>query len=216
MRKILLFLTGMLAMSTAVTLWLTQDGSNNFAELMPAAGANAQAGTGEALIGGAFTLTDQNGTAVSDAQFRGKLMLVYFGFTHCPDICPISATALSKTMELLGDQADQVVPIFISVDPKRDTPAVLKNYFANFDKRFVALTGSEEDIKKAADEYKAYYSRTEPPEGEEDHAKHAAADYTIDHSGYIYLMGKDGKYIRHFSYDASPEGITTAVQEKLK
>lgn len=209
-----------MALSTAATVWLTQDSPDDFAGLIPAAGGNTETGTGEALIGGGFTLTDQNGAPVTDTQFRGKLMLVYFGFTHCPDICPVSATSLSKTMELLGDKADGVVPVFISVDPKRDTPAVLKSYFANFDKRFVALTGTEEQVKQAADAYKAYYSHAEAPEGEEDHSQHAAArkddNYMVDHSGYIYLMSKDGKYIRHFSYDASAEELAKAVQENLK
>lgn len=221
MKKFLLSLTFLLALSTAATVWMTQDGAEQFSQLAPAAG-NAEAG--EALIGGDFTLTDQRGVTVSDRDFRGRLMLVYFGFTHCPDICPVSASSLSKTMELLGAQADQVVPVFITVDPERDTPKVMADYFANFDKRFVALTGSAEAVKKAADAYKAYYSRTEPPEGEENahqhmqggHEGHGAGDYMVDHSGYIYLMDRNGKYIRHFSYDASPEEMAQAVRPLLK
>lgn len=224
MRKLLLSLTFLLALSTAATIWVTHDNSESLASLTPAAGGKAglEAEKGEALIGGGFSLTDQNGNNVNDAQFRGKLMLVFFGFTHCPDICPISTAGISRTMELLGARGDNVAPIFITVDPKRDTPAVLKNYFANFDKRIVGLTGSAEDIQKAADAYKAYYARTEPPEGEEDeedpHANHKMSsddNYTVDHSGYIYLMGKDGKYIRHFSYDAPPEEMAKAVEENL-
>jgi protein SCO1/2 len=220
MRKILLSLTFLFALSTVAALWLTQMNPANFSTLSPAAGGQ-ETGHGQAMVGGDFTLTDQHGKTVSDADFRGKLMLVFFGFTHCPDICPVTTTSLSKTMELLGDKAGSVAPIFISVDPKRDTPDVLKNYFANFDARMVALTGTPQQIEKVADAYKAYYSRTEPPEGEEEggHGEHGAADdtnYTVDHSGYIYLMSKDGKYIRHFPYDATPQELAQAVSENMQ
>lgn len=219
MRKTLLLLTGIMALSTAATVWFTQDGPQGLGALMPAAGGSQEAGSGEALIGGDFSLTDQNGVTVTDTQLRGRLMLVFFGFTHCPDICPVGATSMSAAMELLGDKADQVAPIFITVDPARDTPARLKQYFANFDRRFIALTGTEEQVKRASDAYKVYYSRAEPakPSPDADHAHHAGhqEDYMVDHSGYIYLMGKDGKYIRHFSHDAKPDELAAALRENL-
>jgi protein SCO1/2 len=161
------------------------------------------------VIGGSFSLTDQNGKKVTDADFRGKIMLVFFGYTHCPDICPVTVSTLSKTMGLLGDKADAVVPIFITLDPKRDTPAVLKDYLANFDKRMVGLTGSPKDIKKAADAYKVYFSVAEA-------SKQKNGDYMVDHSTIIYMMGKDGSYLEHFSYDAKEQDIANAIKEALK
>jgi len=160
-------------------------------------------------IGGDFMLTDQNGKTVKDADFRGKLMLVFFGFTHCPDICPVSVDSLSKVMGMLGAKADQVAPVFITVDPQRDTQAALKDYLANFDKRIMALTGSPEAIKKAADAYKVYFSVSEA-------SKQKNGDYLVDHSTIIYMMGKDGSYLRHFSYNAAPQEIVDGILEALK
>lgn len=174
--------------------------------------ADQNAGSGEAMIGGAFTLTDQNGKEVKDTDFRGRLMLVFFGFTHCPDICPVTSKNFSEMMSKLEGKGDQVVPIFISVDPERDTPAVLKDYFSNFDSRIVALTGTAEQTKEAASAYKVYYSKKEP-EGE--HAHHGGG-YMVDHSGYVYLMDRNGKYVKHFQYDASPEMLIEALKPYLK
>lgn len=158
-------------------------------------------------IGGPFTLTNQYGKPVHNTDFRGKVMLVFFGFTHCPDICPVSVATLSKTMELLGARSPNVVPVFITVDPKRDTPGAMKEYLANFDKRIVGLTGADAQIKEAADAYKVYFSPTAHKKGE---------DYMVSHSGIIYMMGKHGEYVQHFPYDAKPEEIVQAVQGYLK
>jgi protein SCO1/2 len=160
-------------------------------------------------IGGDFTLTDQNGKPVKDADFRGKLMLVFFGFTHCPEICPTTVSTLSKVMTALGDKADKMAPVFISVDPKRDTPKVMKEYLANFDKRIVALTGTPQEVKKAADAYKIYFSiNKDSKTGEE--------DYQVDHSTIVYMMDKNGQYVRHFSYNTGEQEITKAILEALK
>ena len=104
--------------------------------------------SGAAAIGGVFNLTNQNGKAVSDADFRGKKSLVFFGFTHCPDICPVAMATITAAMSALGDKADHITPIFITVDPVRDTPQVMKKYLSNFDKRIVGLTGTEEQVKQ--------------------------------------------------------------------
>ncbi|MDX1974628.1 MAG: SCO family protein [Rickettsiales bacterium] len=162
---------------------------------------------GEAAIGGPFVLTNQDGQTVREEDFRGKLMLVFFGFTHCPDVCPTSAASLSQVMKQLGDKATQVAPIFISVDPKRDTPAVVKSYFANFDPRIVALTGDDEAVKQAASAYKVYYAAV---------AMDGGNDYMVNHSSFIYLMDKKGKYLQHFAYDAPADDITKAVKTRLK
>jgi protein SCO1/2 len=162
-----------------------------------------------AAIGGDFTLTDQNGKLVKDAEFRGKLMLVFFGFTHCPEICPTTVSTLSKVMTALGDKADKVAPVFISVDPKRDTPKVMKEYLANFDKRIVGLTGTPQEVKKAADAYKIYFAINKDSKTGED-------DYQVDHSTIVYMMDKNGQYVRHFSYNAGEQEITKAILEALK
>ncbi len=217
MRK-LLVLTLLLLFLTSFVVWFTSYKTDQAVLL------DKDMGTGIAQIGGDFTLINQEGQLVHEADFRGKFILVFFGFTHCPDICPVSTATLSKVMELLGDKADQVIPLFITVDPERDTPDVLKEYFYNFDKRIIALTGSPDQIKQVAGEYKTYYARSVPtnvePEHEHMHSKTnheepASENYTVDHSGFIYLMGRDGKYIRLFPYDVSPEELARVIQSTL-
>src|SRR5579871_1666175 len=145
-------------------------------------------GGGEAsLIGGPFTLQDGNGKQVTDRDFRGKYMLVYFGYTFCPDVCPTTLNEVADAMEHLGAKANDLQPIFITVDPKRDTPAVVKQYVAAFSPRLIGLTGTPEQIATVAQEYRVYYAehRTGP----------GPNDYTMDHSSILYLMGPDGKFI---------------------
>ncbi len=158
-------------------------------------------GTGIAQIGGDFLLVNQDGKTVSSADFRGRVSLVFFGFTHCPDICPVTTATMAKILASLGDKADGVAPIFITVDPKNDTPEVLKSYLANFDPRIIGLTGTDAQISAAADAYKAYFS---------------ANGDAVDHSGFIYLMDKNGVYFQHFAYDESAETIVDAVRKLLE
>ncbi|THF60469.1 SCO family protein [Pseudothauera rhizosphaerae] len=180
-------------------------------------------------IGGHFELTDQNGRTVRDSDLRGKVALVFFGFTHCPDVCPITVANLTQALQLLGDRADQVVPVLITVDPARDTPEVIKAYLSHFDPRIVGLTGSPERIAAVAAAYKAYYS--EPPAsahaghnahdhgahgGHEAHAAHGlATDYRVDHSSFVYLLGTDGRYRTHFAFNEAPSAIADAVRPHL-
>lgn len=246
MRKTLLPIILILLVLTSVMLWMTKDQTSSS---MQAASAPSEdlANQPPPAIGGVFSLTNQHGAVVTDTDFRGRLMLVFFGFTNCPDICPITAKSLSDTMGLLGDKADQVAPIFISVDPARDTPEVMKNYFASFDARIQALTGSPDAIKQAASAYKAYYAKAQPEDEQaqeeeqqiagreevvepENHEGHGAAEndphaahaahgaknhYLVDHSGYIYLMNREGVYVKHFQYDASPEELAAAIKELM-
>jgi protein SCO1/2 len=201
MRKFLFILTLVLIVVTTAQLWLTQD------RTLQTKLVDDNAGEGAAQIGGAFTLTDQNGNLVHESDFRGRVMMVFFGFTSCPDICPVAVASMSKAMEILGSKADQVAPIFISVDPERDTPSVLKTYLAPFDKRFVGLTGTPDQIKEVSDLYKAYLAKKDiaPKDG----------TYTVDHSAYIYLMGKDGKYRVIFPNTASGEDLARALERAL-
>lgn len=162
--------------------------------------------TGEAAVGGDFSGVDQHGHPFTFSQTNGKLRLVFFGFTHCPMICPTSLATLSSVQDELGSDAAKVAPIFVSVDPERDTPEVMKNYMSSFNSSMIGVTGDKAQIKAAADAFKVYYSagKTETDGG-----------YNMDHSGYIYLMDKDGKYLKHFAYDASAEDVVTAVKAEL-
>jgi protein SCO1/2 len=162
--------------------------------------------TGEALIGGPFTLTDQDGNTVTDQTYRGKLMLVYFGFTYCPDACPTALGVMSAALDKLDVAADRVVPIMITVDPERDTPPVLKDYVSNFRPGMVGLTGTPEQIAEVAKAYRVFYQKA---------AGATDGDYLMDHTLLIYLMGSDGKYITHFGPDATPEQIADNIRKHL-
>jgi cytochrome oxidase Cu insertion factor (SCO1/SenC/PrrC family) len=156
-------------------------------------------------IGGPFTLVDQTGATRRDAEFRGKLMLVYFGYTYCPDICPTELATMSEALERLGDKAAGVQPLFITVDPARDTPEQLRLYGESFDPRFLMLTGSEVEIAEVARAYKVYYRITRKSDGE----------IQVDHSSFVYLMGRDGRYLAHFASGTSPEAMAAAIAGRL-
>jgi protein SCO1 len=163
--------------------------------------------TGKALIGGPFTLVDQTGRTVTDQDFRGRYMLVFFGFTHCPDVCPAELQVMSASLDELGPKADEIVPIFITLDPERDTQEAMGAFVKNFGSRFVGLTGSPEAIAAAADAYRVAYAKIQ-----EDTRK---PDYSIDHSGLVYLMGKDGEYITQFPYGTPAAKMTETLRRYL-
>jgi protein SCO1 len=157
-----------LVIGSGAFLWLTQGGTSSF-------------------VGGPFSLVDGTGRQVTDHDFRGKYMLVYFGYTFCPDVCPTTLNEVSDALDRLGGKADRLQAIFITVDPKRDTPAAVKQYVAAFTPRLIGLTGSDEQIAKVAQEYRVYYAEHRTGSGPN--------DYTMDHSSVLYLMGPDGKFI---------------------
>ena len=163
--------------------------------------------SGKALIGGPFTLVDQTGKTVTDQDFRGRYMLVFFGFTHCPDICPAELQVMSAALDALGPKADSVVPIFITLDPQRDTQAAMGAYVKNFGPRFVGLTSSSEQIAAAAKAYRVAYSKFQQDK--------TSSDYSIDHSALVYLMGKNGEYITHFAYGTPASQITETLRRYL-
>jgi cytochrome oxidase Cu insertion factor (SCO1/SenC/PrrC family) len=167
--------------------------------------AEAGGGSGQALITSEFSLVDDTGKAVTEKDFAGKWQLVFFGFTYCPDVCPTTLTTVSTVMEELGDDADQVVPLFVTVDPERDTPAVLADYLANFDERIVGLTGSPEQIKAAAKAFRVYYAKVEQDD--------LPGGYTMDHSAFLYLMDPEGAYATHFSHQADVTEMAGAIRE---
>ena len=157
-------------------------------------------------IGGPFTLEDGNGKQVTDKNFRGKYMLVYFGYTFCPDVCPTTLNAVAEAMDKLGPEASRIQTLFITVDPKRDTPAVVKHYAAAFGPGVEGLTGSPEEIAHVAQAYRVYYAehRTGP----------GANDYSMDHSSVLYLMDPKGGFLAPVRADQSGEQIA-AVLKKL-
>lgn len=162
---------------------------------------------GKGTIGGAFALTDHTGKIRTDADFRGKLLLVYFGFTHCPDICPTDMMAIGGALRALGPRADQVRGLFISIDPARDIPGLLAAYVDSFHENIVGLTGDELAVRRAAFAYKVYFNKV-PGSGRD--------DYGFDHSAYIYLMDRDGKFIGVFPPSTPPERIVTVLKPLLE
>jgi len=161
---------------------------------------------GQAQVGGPFELVDGEGRPVTDEDFRGDYMLVYFGFTYCPDVCPTELQNMSRALEVLGDEAEAVRPVFITVDPERDTPEVMESYVENFHPRMVGLTGSPEQIEKAAKAYRVYYKKAE---------SESASEYLMDHTSIVYLMGPEGEFLRHFSYGTSPEDMAQGIRSYL-
>lgn len=156
-------------------------------------------------VGGPFTLTDQTGKKRSDSDFRGKLMIVYFGYTFCPDVCPADLMAITQALDALGTAAEGVQPIFITIDPERDT-RVLGEYLGAFHKSFVGLTGAPEEIRKVANTYKAFYAKLPPTKD---------GEYAIDHTGVIYLMGRGGEYIGFMPPQTGPEKLTEILRKQL-
>ena len=153
---------------------------------------------GQALIGGHFELIDQDGKKVADNNFRGKYMLVFFGYTSCPDICPITLQTISGALDELGEKAKDIQPIFISIDPLRDNVSILKDYISHFHSRFIALTGSKEEIEQASKAYRVFYQSNQNTG-------------LIDHSSVIYLMDKKGRYLQHFPADANQSEIVKGL-----
>ena len=165
--------------------------------------------TGKALIGGPFTLVDQHRKAVTDRDFRGRHMLVFFGFTHCPDICPAELQVISESLDGLGPKAEEVVPVFVTLDPERDTPEVMADYVKNFGSRFVGLTGSPEAIAEAVKAYRVAYSKFKNKDADSDES------YSVDHTALVYLMGRDGEYITHFNYGTPAAKMTETLRRYL-
>ncbi|PIW30527.1 MAG: SCO family protein [Rhodospirillales bacterium CG15_BIG_FIL_POST_REV_8_21_14_020_66_15] len=162
----------------------------------------------EVKIGGPFTLTDHTGRQVTEADFRGRYMLIFFGYTFCPDVCPTSLTEISAAMDKLGDRAAKVVPILVTIDPARDTATALKDYVAHFHPSVVGLTGTPEQIKQAAKAYRVYYAKVPDKGGDKD-------AYLMDHSSVIYLMGPDGGFLAHFSHQTDAETMAAKIKSFL-
>lgn len=161
---------------------------------------------GKEPIGGPFELIDHTGKPRTDADFRDKLMLVYFGFTFCPDVCPTDLLAMGLAVDRLGPAGEALQPLFISVDPERDTPDQLAKYVPFFHPRLIGLTGSAAQIRKAASGYRAYFAKVAISGGNE---------YTVDHSSFIYLMDRGGKYLGFFPPGTSAEQMAQVIRPHL-
>jgi len=188
-------------LSTALVLLLV--GLNSFVYADKAKSVKT-ASTGKAQIGGAFELTSHKGNIVTDKNFKGKKMMVFFGFANCPAICPTGLSNISQVIDILGEKSSEIAPVFITIDPERDSVAALDSYMENFHESITALTGPQAEINKAIENYKVYSRKVEIEGG-----------YTMDHSAYIYLMDEDGEYLAHFAHDEDAEQIATKVKRFL-
>jgi protein SCO1 len=158
-------------------------------------------------VGGPFALTNGDGKPVTDQDYRGKYMLVYFGYTYCPDVCPTTLNAVADALDKLGTKADRVQPLFITVDPKRDSPAVVKQFAAAFSPRMQGLTGTPAQIATVAKEYRVYYAEHRTGPGPD--------DYTMDHSSVLYLMGPDGRFIAPIRADMEGGQMAAALAKLI-
>jgi len=196
-----------LAIVAGGALWRLGDLRSQSANVAPAATPGEE-------FGGPFSLIDQNGVRRTNMDFRGKYMLIFFGYTYCPDVCPTTLAVETEALDKIGARAKRIVPIFISVDPQRDTPDKLKSYLSSFDAKppsvranFVGLTGSDEEIAKAADAYGVYYLPHLDARAEN-------ADYSVDHSGNVYLMSPEGKFVAYYSQGILPDELAADLMLK--
>jgi protein SCO1/2 len=170
----------------------------------------AQRGNGPAVtqasaVGGPFKLTDQDGRTVTETDVKGKPVLVFFGYTHCPDVCPTTLFDMSEVFRKLGPDADRAAGLFITVDPERDTPEAMKSYLSSFDPHLRGLTGDEAAIESAAKAYRVYFRKVPGADG----------NYTMDHTGLVYLMDKQGNFVAPFNLKRRPEEAAADLRKYL-
>lgn len=163
--------------------------------------------TGASLIGGAFSLIDHTGIAVTEKNFQDKYMLVFFGFTNCPSVCPLGLSRMIRALKKIDDFESKITPVFITVDPERDTPERMTTYLGHYHSSFVGLTGSEEQLEQVKTAYRAYSFKSKDPDSD---------NYSYDHSSMIYLMDKQGQYITHFSDQTSVDEMSVIVQKNMQ
>ena len=158
-----------------------------------------------AAIGGPFQLTDQHGKTVTDKSLKGKPSLIFFGYTHCPDVCPTSLFEMSEVLRAMGKDADKVNALFISVDPERDTPATMKEYLSSFDPHLEGLSGDPAETAKVITSYRVYAKKVPTNDG----------DYTMDHTALIYLMDRNGQFVSPFNLKRTPEEAASELKRYL-
>jgi cytochrome oxidase Cu insertion factor (SCO1/SenC/PrrC family) len=194
------FLGGIVVAAAGGWLLWPQETERSSAELMDAVM------WGKEPVGGPFALIDHTGTPRTDADFRGKVLLIYFGFTYCTDICPTDLQAIATALDKLGPTGTAVQPLFITIDPEKDTPEQLKAHVALFHPRLVGLTGEPKEIRKAGRAYKVYAAKTEP-------TRRSERDF--DHSGFVYMVDADGKYVGFFPPGTSADMMVQAIRPRL-
>ncbi len=163
------------------------------------------------LIGGPFEMIDHNGKIVTQASYAGRYMVVYFGYTFCPDVCPLGLQLIGEALDIFaekGGDVAKVTPIFVTVDPERDSPEILKEYLSNFHPAFVGLSGSVEQMSHMAKAYRAYYAKVKD--------ETSSAEYLMDHTAITYLMGPDGGYVGHFSHSATADKMAAQFLQAIK
>jgi protein SCO1/2 len=161
--------------------------------------------SGKGQVGGPFTLLDHTGKKRSLAEFKGKVVLIYFGYMFCPDICPTDLSNLAALLKRLGKDGDQVQTIFITLDPARDTPELIGKYVQHFDKRILGLRGTEQQTKQVATQYKTFYEKVSLKGNQ----------YVIDHTAFTYIVNRAGQYLAFFPPGTSPERMEVMVREAL-
>lgn len=162
----------------------------------------------QSAIDPVFTLVNHNGETVNEEAYRDKWLLVFFGFTHCPDICPTTLSEISQVMENLGPDADKVQPLFVTVDPERDTPEVMKEYVSKFHPSIIGLTGDEAQIRDAADNFRIFYNRREN--------KDAPDGYFMNHSSILYFIDPEGRFVEPFRYEEKPGTISKEIRQYME
>ena len=200
--KLPLLIAGGLLLGGCLGLLLVPGALNR---ILPQGGVRS---IGEATVGGPFTLTDHKGRRVTEQEWRGKYMLIYFGYTFCPDVCPTSLNTLSDALDRLGPLANRIQPLFITVDPKRDDQEAVARYAAAVGTRITGLTGTQEQIDAAAKAYRVYYREHRTGTGPN--------DYSMDHSSILYLMGPDGSFIAPIRAEQPPEDIANTLRKLVK
>ena len=173
-------------------------------ENVPALGRTVT--SGQVAVGGPYSLIDQDGKKRSSADFRGKYQLIYFGYTFCPDVCPTTLAVMAQALDKMGADSERIVPIFITIDPERDTPKVLKQYVGAFGTNFVGLTGSPKELGSVEKEYRVY-AKKQPLD--------KSGNYGMDHSSVIYLMGPDGRLVTFYDELVSPDALEKDLKAKI-
>ncbi|MCC7252786.1 SCO family protein [Hyphomicrobium sp.] len=175
---------------------------------LPSGPAPTMQTTGKALVGGPFSLLDASGKRVTEKDFAGRPLLVYFGFTNCPDVCPAGLQVIAAALDRLGDKAGDVGVVFITVDPERDTPELVGKYAASFHKHILGLSGSSDDIAAVTKAYRVYAKKVPDEE--------RPGDYSVDHSTFMYLMDGNGEYTRHFPHSVDAAELAGALTQAIE
>lgn len=177
----------------------------------PSEGLGRVVSTGSTMVGGDFTLTDHTGRKASSTEFRGRYLLIYFGFTMCPDVCPTTLAVMADALDKLGDTRKKIVPILITIDPERDTPKVMAQYVKSFGEDFIGFTGSVAEIEAVKKLYRVYGAKKAL-----DEEKGLAGGYGMDHSSVMYLMGPDGKLVSYYDELIPADKLEAELRAKVK